>query len=125
GWEGIASRRERRGLLVAAAGAGAGPAFSGQARRQRLRSVAEPEAQQVASRGGHGRGLADAAERSEAAAGMSSRAAAMRLCLSRVSSQKAHEASAPIAKGRRSPRYSLANPISNAPTAGPARKIMP
>src|ERR1700686_603050 len=87
----IALHRQKRSLFGAAAGAGDGPAFGGQAGGQRLRRVAEPEAEQMPSRGGQRRGSAEAAARSETGAGMSSRAAAMRLCLSRVSSQKPHE----------------------------------
>ena len=56
-------------------------------------------------------------------ASSSDAAIALRRC--RVSAQNPHEATAPIASGRRSPKCSLALPITTAPSAGPARKIIP
>src|SRR5712692_4201948 len=92
----VALCREGGALLVAAAGAGDGPAIGGQARRQRLRRIAEPETEEMPWRGGHECRSAEAAARSDAGADASSRAAAMRLCLRRVSSQKPQETNAPI-----------------------------
>ena len=63
--------------------------------------------------------------RTGATEGSASSVSAMRLCLSRVHAQKPQDRSAPTASGRRSPKRSLNEPISTAPTAGPARKIMP
>src|SRR6516162_3631747 len=63
--------------------------------------------------------------RTGATEGSASSVSAMRFCLSRVHAQKPQETSAPNASGRRSPKRSLNEPISTAPTAGPARKIMP
>src|SRR6516162_1157848 len=63
--------------------------------------------------------------RAGATEGSASSVSAIRPCLSRVHAQKPQETSAPTASGRRSPKRSLNEPISTAPTAGPARKIMP
>src|SRR6516162_6214320 len=63
--------------------------------------------------------------RTGATEGSASSVSAMRRCLRRVRAQKPQEMSAPTASGQRSPKRSLNEPISTAPTAGPARKIMP
>jgi len=63
----IALRRQDRGLLAAAAGAGDGPAVGGQTRRERPRRIAEPETEQMPARGGHERRSAEAAASSGAA----------------------------------------------------------
>ncbi len=111
-------RRERLGpvehrspALAVARGPGDGPSSEGEPARERLRAVAEAEAEQAV---GHDRSSAGA-----------SSAWAMRGCLSQVMSQKPQETSAPSANGRRRPQRWLNAPISTAPKAGPARKIMP
>src|ERR1700730_15472750 len=104
-------------LLGAAAGAGYHPPRRDETAGERQRAVAKAEAEEM--RPGH-EGC-----RTGVAAGSASSVSAIRFCLKRLSAQKPQETSAPTASGRRSPKLSLREPISTAPTAGPARKIMP
>src|ERR1700736_19086 len=104
-------------FLGAAAGAGHHPSRRYEMAGQAQRAVAK--AKEEERRAGH-EGC-----RTGVAAGSASSVSAMRFCLRRLSAQKPQETSAPTASGRRSPKLSLSEPISTAPTAGPARKIMP
>jgi acetyltransferase-like isoleucine patch superfamily enzyme len=78
-----------------------------------------------AHNGGGAHGAQHHGPPSVAPMGERSSPAAMLLCRNRVASQKPADTTAPSASARRNPRYSLRVPISTAPTAGPARKIMP
>src|SRR6516162_8269172 len=107
---------QRGGFLGRPAGAADNPALGGEPARQRLRGVAEAEGEEMA---GHAGFLAGTA------AGSTSKVVAIRSCLNRVHTQKPQETSAPTASGSRRPKWPLSEPISTAPTAGPARKIIP
>src|SRR6516162_671120 len=97
------------------ASAGHRPARGGEPTAERQRAVAQAETEEM--RRAH--------DGCRIAAGSASSVSAMRVCLSRVQAQKPHETRAPTASGKRNPKCPLKEPISTAPTAGPARKIMP
>src|SRR5215472_2851244 len=99
----------------ASAGAGHRPVGGGEPTAERQRAVTQAETEEMRS----------AHDGCRTAAGSASRVSAMRVCLNRVHAQKAHETRAPTASGKRSPKCPLKEPLSTAPTAGPARKIMP
>src|SRR6266851_8735116 len=114
---GVARITQRSRFLGAAAGAGHEPFRRREPVSEGQRGITEAEAEEM--RAGHDSCLAGAGD------GSASRVSAMRFCLKRLSIHTPQEMTAPTASGRRSPRLSLSDPISTAPTAGPARKIIP
>src|SRR5437763_7770880 len=111
---------ECRNIRLTAASAGDMP-FRAEPAGKRLCTVAEAEAQEMKPHGAR----FSAAPAGPRAGGSSSRYGATRRWRAQVRAQAATEITAPIASGRRSPTLSLSDPINNAPSAGPARKIMP
>src|ERR1700758_2393222 len=110
---------QRRGLSGGSAGAADDPALGGEPAREHPTGVAQAEAEQIWD-------CHDAATTLVAGTtGSASSVSAMRLCLNRAHTQKPQETSAPTASGRRRPKCPLSEPIRTAPTAGPARKIIP
>src|SRR6185437_5360026 len=97
------------GQLLLLGRAGDLPAVQGS--DERLGAVAEAEAEQLWHQAG--------------ARAVSSSDPAIWRCLRRAAIHIAHETAAPTASGSRRPKCSLSVPISTAPTAGPARNIMP
>src|SRR5271165_2311513 len=115
---------QRRSFAGGSAGAADNPPLGGEPTGERPRRVAEAEAEQMRRRHEGGPAMAGPVL-ADSATGSASSVSAMRLCLNRVHAQKPQETSAPTASGRRSPKCPLSEPIRTAPTAGPARKIMP
>src|SRR5205823_8595265 len=113
-----------RRLVGGSAGAADDPALGSEPAGQHPRGVAEAKAEKM--RDSHdGVPAAAGTVLADNVTGSASSVSAMRLCLNRVHSQKPQETSAPTASGSRRPKCTLSEPISTAPTAGPARKIMP
>src|SRR5204862_7894152 len=110
----------QRAIRLAAAGAGE-MARRAERARQGPGTVAEAEAQEMTAHGAR----FSAATAGAWAGGSLSRYGATRRWRAQVRAQTATEITAPIASGRRRPKRSLSEPINSAPSAGPARKIMP
>src|SRR5580658_3624603 len=98
-----------------ACGPGDPPASAGEPAGQCLCTIAEAKAEQTPTGHDYERCSAAAVMAGTGGGASGSRAAAMAFCLNRVQAQNPQETSAPIASGRRSPKCSLAEPITTAP----------
>src|ERR1700719_559089 len=122
--DGKPRRAQRRGLVGGSAGAADDPALGGEPARQRPRGGTANQAENMTGRHDGVPATAGMVLPGNAT-GSASSVSAMRLCLNRAHNQKLQETSAPTASGSRRPKCPLSEPIRTAPTAGPARKIIP